>query len=146
MEMAKKEASVHGDLFAKEILNGRTIALCGVWLWLGGPLLGFIGSMVGSYRQFNALAEQGLSNPGAVAAGISLSMKATALGQDIGSLGIIFLMISLFYYKYRARWLYRCLIVIAILCSLAFPFGTFLGIILLILIVAQKGAFHQDEI
>jgi len=44
------------------------------------PLLGFFGTVTGMIKSFEALAEQGLSNPGAVAAGISEALITTAAG------------------------------------------------------------------
>jgi biopolymer transport protein ExbB len=44
------------------------------------PLLGFYGTVSGMISAFKALAEQGLSNPGAVAAGISEALITTAAG------------------------------------------------------------------
>jgi biopolymer transport protein ExbB len=44
------------------------------------PLLGFFGTVSGMIKSFDALAEQGLSNPGAVAAGISEALVTTAAG------------------------------------------------------------------
>jgi biopolymer transport protein ExbB len=47
------------------------------------PLLGFFGTVSGMIKSFEALAEQGLSNPGAVAAGISEALITTAAGLAI---------------------------------------------------------------
>ncbi len=44
------------------------------------PLLGFFGTVSGMIRSFEALAEQGLSNPAAVASGISEALVTTAAG------------------------------------------------------------------
>ncbi len=44
------------------------------------PLLGFFGTVVGMIQSFEALAEAGLSNPGLVAAGISVALITTAAG------------------------------------------------------------------
>ncbi len=44
------------------------------------PLLGFFGTVSGMIRSFDALAEQGLSNPAAVASGISEALVTTAGG------------------------------------------------------------------
>lgn len=44
------------------------------------PLLGFYGTVSGMIKSFDALAEQGLSNPAAVAAGISEALITTAAG------------------------------------------------------------------
>ncbi len=47
------------------------------------PLLGFFGTVSGMIKSFDALAEQGLSNPGAVAAGISEALITTAGGLAV---------------------------------------------------------------
>lgn len=47
------------------------------------PLLGFFGTVTGMIRSFEALAEQGLSNPAAVAVGISEALITTATGLAI---------------------------------------------------------------
>jgi biopolymer transport protein ExbB len=47
------------------------------------PLLGFFGTVSGMIQSFEALAEQGLSNPGAVAAGISEALITTAAGLAV---------------------------------------------------------------
>ncbi|MEZ5332926.1 MAG: MotA/TolQ/ExbB proton channel family protein [Thermoanaerobaculia bacterium] len=44
------------------------------------PLVGFLGTVAGMINSFEALAEQGLTNPGAVAAGISEALITTAAG------------------------------------------------------------------
>ncbi len=47
------------------------------------PLLGFLGTVTGMIASFDALAKQGLSNPAAVAAGISEALITTAAGLII---------------------------------------------------------------
>src|SRR5512139_2315407 len=47
------------------------------------PLLGFLGTVTGMINSFDALAKSGLSNPGAVAAGISEALITTAAGLMI---------------------------------------------------------------
>ena len=44
------------------------------------PMLGFLGTVSGMIKSFGTLATQGLSNPGAVAAGISEALITTAAG------------------------------------------------------------------
>ena len=44
------------------------------------PLLGFLGTVTGMIHSFDALAKGGLSNPGAVAAGIAEALITTAAG------------------------------------------------------------------
>ena len=47
------------------------------------PLLGFFGTVTGMINSFEALAAQGLSNPGAVAEGISEALITTATGLAV---------------------------------------------------------------
>jgi biopolymer transport protein ExbB len=47
------------------------------------PMLGFLGTVTGMIKSFSALAASGLSNPGAVAAGISEALITTAAGLFI---------------------------------------------------------------
>ncbi|MDA2934101.1 MotA/TolQ/ExbB proton channel family protein [Acidobacteria bacterium AH-259-D05] len=48
------------------------------------PLVGFLGTVTGMIRSFEALAEVGLGNPQAVAGGISEALITTATGLAIG--------------------------------------------------------------
>ncbi len=47
------------------------------------PMLGFLGTVTGMIKSFATLAQAGLSNPGAVAAGISEALITTAAGLAI---------------------------------------------------------------
>jgi biopolymer transport protein ExbB len=47
------------------------------------PMLGFLGTVTGMIKSFAVLAQAGLSNPGAVAAGISEALITTATGLFI---------------------------------------------------------------
>lgn len=47
------------------------------------PMMGFLGTVAGMIRSFATLAAAGLSNPGAVAAGISEALITTATGLTI---------------------------------------------------------------
>ncbi len=47
------------------------------------PMLGFLGTVTGMIKSFAALASEGLTNPGAVAAGISEALITTAAGLFI---------------------------------------------------------------
>jgi len=44
------------------------------------PLVGFLGTVLGMIQSFDALAAQGLTNPGAVADGIKVALYTTAFG------------------------------------------------------------------
>ncbi len=48
------------------------------------PLLGFLGTVIGLIVAFDAVAAQGLSNPGVVAEGISVALHTTAWGLVVG--------------------------------------------------------------
>jgi len=47
------------------------------------PMLGFLGTVAGMIKSFATLAEQGLTNPAAVAVGISEALITTAAGLII---------------------------------------------------------------
>jgi len=47
------------------------------------PLLGFLGTVTGMIRSFDALAQAGLSNPGLVASGIKEALTTTAGGLAV---------------------------------------------------------------
>jgi biopolymer transport protein ExbB len=47
------------------------------------PLLGFLGTVTGMIKSFDALQEAGLSNPGLVAGGISEALITTAAGLSV---------------------------------------------------------------
>jgi biopolymer transport protein ExbB len=61
------------------------------------PLLGFLGTVTGMINSFDALAKVGLSNPAAVAAGISEALITTAAGLMIA------IPIQIIYNYYMAR-------------------------------------------
>lgn len=61
------------------------------------PLLGFLGTVTGMINSFDALAKQGLSNPAAVASGISEALITTAAGL------IIAIPVQLVYNYYMTR-------------------------------------------
>jgi len=61
------------------------------------PLLGFLGTVTGMINSFDALAKQGLSNPAAVASGISEALITTAAGL------IIAIPVQLAYNYYMTR-------------------------------------------
>jgi biopolymer transport protein ExbB len=77
MERALHDASSH-ELASLERGLGilATIAMI-------APLLGFLGTVTGMINSFDALAEVGLNNPAAVAAGISQALITTAAGLMI---------------------------------------------------------------
>ena len=61
------------------------------------PLLGFLGTVTGMIKSFDQLAKVGLSNPAAVAAGISEALITTAAGL------IIAIPVQLAYNYYMTR-------------------------------------------
>ncbi len=75
----------------KTIENAGLYELDRLEKWMGAlattsnvaPMLGFLGTVTGMIKSFATLASQGLSNPGAVAAGISEALITTAAGLFI---------------------------------------------------------------
>ncbi len=79
------------DDIEKTIENAGLYELDRLEKWMGvlattssvAPMLGFLGTVTGMIKSFAILAGQGLSNPGAVAAGISEALITTAAGLFI---------------------------------------------------------------
>jgi len=75
----------------KTIENAALYELDRLEKWLGvlattanvAPMLGFLGTVAGMIKSFATLAEQGLTNPAAVAVGISEALITTATGLII---------------------------------------------------------------
>jgi len=79
------------DDIEKTIENAGLYELDRLEKWMGvlattssvAPMCGFLGTVTGMIKSFATLASQGLSNPGAVAAGISEALLTTATGLFI---------------------------------------------------------------
>jgi biopolymer transport protein ExbB len=79
------------DDIEKTIENAGLYELDRLEKWMGAlattanvaPMLGFLGTVTGMIKSFATLASSGLSNPGAVAAGISEALITTAAGLFI---------------------------------------------------------------
>lgn len=54
------------------------------------PLMGLLGTILGIVDTFSALAQSGISDPGAVSAGIGMALLATAVGIVIALYGLVF--------------------------------------------------------
>lgn len=77
IEKALEDASAHElAVLEKGLPVLATVAMI-------APLLGFLGTVTGMINSFDALAKVGLSNPAAVAAGISEALITTAAGLFI---------------------------------------------------------------
>ena len=54
------------------------------------PIIGFLGTVVGMIMSFDAIAAQGLNNPGLVAKGISVALLTTAGGLIVAVMTLPF--------------------------------------------------------
>lgn len=61
------------------------------------PLLGLLGTILGIFDTFTALARSGISDPQGVSAGIGSALLATALGIAVA-------LVSLLVYNYFLHW------------------------------------------
>ncbi len=124
--------------------NGKWCAILGVALQVG-PIFGLLGTVVGMIGAFNQVLNEGQANTEALANNVSFALITTAIGLAIAVVGLVFIAVALFGFKYRAKWFFWTLIAISILWILTFPIGTVVGIVLMIYLVQKKNDFLLCE-
>ena len=82
------------DLSQAIYISMRGKLVKGLWILeavvAGAPLLGLLGTIFGIIDTFKALADAGVSDPGAVSRSIGTALYATALGIAIAVVGLAF--------------------------------------------------------
>ena len=124
--------------------KGRKLALWGAWLQLG-PIFGMFGTVISMVTAFNKISEPEADGAAeAIAADISLALNTTAIGFIVALGGLALMLIALFSCRYRAPWFFWFMAIYSVLCLLAFPVGTVIGIIVLVHIIPRKEEFRCD--
>ena len=62
------------------------------------PLFGLLGTVFGMARAFQAVGNSGISNPASLSHSVDIVMISTPIGLLICPIGIIILVISIYYY------------------------------------------------
>lgn len=72
--------------------------IAGIILFIGGPAIGLLATVIAMIGAFNTASESGPADPEKLSADISTSLMTTAIGIPVGILGAILLIFSLVAY------------------------------------------------
>jgi hypothetical protein len=129
----------------RPIQKGRTLALWGAWMQLG-PMLGMVLTVISMVGSFNEIRADGVPGSAEVlASDISLALNSTAIGILLGMVGLIFLLIALFSFRYRAPWFFWFMAIYSILCLPFLPVGTAVGILVLVYMIPRREEFSEHH-
>ena len=111
---------------------GPILAWIGVGLQTGWPV-GVAGTIVGMVSAFAGLGASGVGDPSKLSAAIGEVLVSTFTDILVASVGLIPLIVSVTFYRYRVRWrFWFCTIHGGFLTLLANPLGLFLLIFALV--------------
>ena len=120
-----------------------------VWAFIGcillaWPLLGSSeNSILTIIAAFIRLSETGMADPSKIAGSISMALLTTLYRSIYGTVGATIVSLVLFRKINREKWFYRCVTILSkCWCLLLFPFGSVIGIYLLIVFGRRKREFH----
>ena len=134
-------------LVARNNMNtkGKKLAITGSALLLGGPLFGFIGTIIGMFSAFQTMGSEGSENADAIAADIGFSVITTSIGLCIGIIGGVMMLVALFIVKYRAPWFFWYYAIISTLGLFDFPAGAILGSLMLVYLITHREEFLKKD-
>ena len=124
-------------------LVGRFLAAVGS-VCLLGPLAAFLFTVYTMARQFGVVAEAGTSpSSDSVRQGVHSVFTATSIGLSIGLLGVLFVCIAIFGFRFTAPWLRSALIVGMVGLLPAMPLGTVFAVALFLALRRHSQASSQ---
>lgn len=124
--------------------KGKYLAIWGLILQTG-YIFGIVVSIIGMLRAFPQLADATtIPSQVALAADITLSLYATAIGITLGIVGAVLLCTALFGVKYRASWFKTAMWIMSVLWLLTSPIGIILGIIVMFYLSKHKNEFTEQ--
>lgn len=124
--------------------KGKYLAVWGLILQ-AGYILGIVVSIIGMLRAFPQLADSTtIASQVALAADISLSLYATAIGITLGIIGAVLICAALFGVRYRASWFKTAMWIMSVVWVLTSPIGIILGIIVMFYLSKHKNEFTEQ--
>jgi hypothetical protein len=123
--------------------KGHWLAMIGAWMQVA-PVLGMIGTVIGMIRAFDALssaAPSQVGDPSQLSAAIGEVLIATFVGMLIALIGAVLMLVAVFSCRYRSPWLFWLFIVLGLLYLLAFPLGTLIGVVFLVVALTKRLEF-----
>jgi len=123
--------------------KGHWLAMIGAWMQLA-PVLGMIGTIFGMIRAFKGLrsdTESQVGDPSLLSSAIGEVLIATFVGMSIALIGAVLMLVAVFACRYRSPWLFWLFIVLGLLYLLAFPLGTLIGVVFLVVAFSKRMEF-----
>ena len=123
--------------------RGHWLAVIGAWMQVA-PVFGMIGTAVGMMRAFAALSSappSAVGDPSHLSAAIGEVLIATVVGMLVALLGSILMLVAVFPMRYRSPWLFWLFVVLGTLYVLAFPLGTVIGVVFLVVALTKRQEF-----
>jgi len=125
--------------------KGKYLAIWGLVLQ-AGYIFGIVISIIGMLRAFPQLADATtIPLQVSLAADITLSLYATAIGITLGIVGAGLLCTALFGVKYRASWFITAMWIMSVLWLITSPIGIILGIIVMFYLSKHKDEFTEQS-
>jgi biopolymer transport protein ExbB/TolQ len=131
---------------ASGVKLGRRLALIGGWMQLG-PVVGLLGTVIGMMRAFSVLGGSGMStDPGQMAAAVGEVLIFTLIGLLLSTTGLVLMALAFFVYRYREPWMWRLLLIFALLIVWVYPMGTVQGLVVLIFCLMKRKDFFPPKV
>ncbi len=124
--------------------SGKPLAIWGMVLQFGS-LIGLAGTVSGMVRIFAEFAKDSAAQQEALASDISRILYTTVGGIVLSVMGVILLLVALIGAKYRASWFQTIMWILAILWLFSFPFGTALGIFVMVYLSKHSTEFTKPS-
>ncbi len=124
---------------------GRLLAVTGSFC-LFAPLVGLSITVVSMVRSFAAMSQSApATDPSIVSRSVGEALIATAIGLGFSMLGICLVCIAIFAFRYRPPWLRSMLIAAALFLFIAFPIGTAISVIAIVILVRKPNVFASPR-
>lgn len=124
---------------SKEII-GKYVAIFGLLLFWA-PLWGIVDSYLIMSSSFQEITLFGDNKPEISKEEMSSAALSTILGLFLSLVAICLLTLSVVGLNYRTTWLFWVLIIYSALLLFIFPVGTFVGLVVLVLLVLSRKKF-----
>jgi len=125
---------------------GRVFAAVGS-VCLFAPLFGVSITVASMIRSFDEMPHSApTTDPATLSRSVGDALVATAIGFGVSVLGICLVCIAIFAFRFTPRWLWNALMAGSILWLFAFPIGTVIAVIAIIILVRQRHVFAAPRI
>ena len=119
----------------------RFLAVIGS-LCLFAPLVGISITVISMVRSFAEMSQSApATDPSIVSRSVGDALVATAIGFGISVLGICLVCIAIFAFRFTPPWLRSTLIAASLLWLIAFPVGTVIAVIAIVILVRKHHVF-----